>query len=158
MPKFRIRPIQESIAARVRETLRDPIYGLPVRIEPATGYGPCRLCLRTFSPEERRILFLYNPFSAQQDADFAGPIFIHADACRAFDEPAFPDEIARLPILLRSYDGDGRRLAEIDPKADAAPGADLSAMLELLLEPENAAFVHVRNAEAKCFIAAVEGV
>ena len=36
MSSFRIRPIDASLAAQVRSTLRDPIYGLPVHVQPAT--------------------------------------------------------------------------------------------------------------------------
>jgi len=152
MSQFRVRPIDESLARRVRETMRDPIYGLPVRIEPATGYGPCRLCLKTFEKGERRILFLYNAFSVGQEADLAGPVFIHAGQCRAYDDASlFPEEIASLPIVLRAYDRDRRCVFETMPNAGS-----VAASLEALLESQSVAFVHVRNAEAKCFIARVE--
>jgi hypothetical protein len=152
MSQFRVKPIDQSLARRIRETLCDPIYGLPVQVEPATGYGPCRLCLKTLGPGEPRILFLYNAFSAGQEADLAGPVFIHAGRCEPYDEPsAFPEEIAALPIVLRAYDSHRRCVLEIAP----TPGA-VDASLEALFESENAAFVHVRNAEAKCFIVRVD--
>ena len=150
MPAYRISPIPNALAHLVRVTLRDPIYNLPVRIEPATGYGPCRLCLRTFSTGEPRILFLYNPFSTSQEADVAGPVFIHADDCGPYAQDAFPSSIARLPIVLRAYDRDRRCIAEITPTPD-----DVDLALEALLAKSEVEVVHVRNAEAKCFIAAV---
>lgn len=150
MPAYDIRPIPQALAHSVRVTLRDPIYDLPVRIEPATGYGPCRLCLRTFSVGEPRILFLYNPFSTSQEADVAGPIFIHADDCRPYAQAAFPAEIAALPVVLRAYDRDRRCIAEIIPTRD-----DVDGQLEALLAQRDVEVVHVRNAEAKCFIAVV---
>ena len=152
MSSFRVKPIDASLARRVRETLRDPVYGLPVRVEPATGYGPCRLCLNTFEPGEERILFLYNAFSADQEADVAGPIFIHAKACVPYGEPAsFPEQIGRLPIVLRAYDRDRRCILESTPRNGA-----VEASVEALFESDRVAFVHVRNAEAKCFIACIE--
>ena len=152
MSLFRIRPIDESLAQRVRGTLQDPIYGLPVRVEPATGYGPCRLCLRTFEPGEPRILFLYNAFSLEQEADVAGPVFIHADRCEPYGEPSiFPEDVASLPIVLRAYDRHRRCVAEVVP----APGA-AAAILESMFESASVDVVHVRNVEAKCFIARVE--
>ena len=154
MSQFRMKPIDESLARQVRETMRDPIYGLPVRAEPATGYGPCRVCLRTFETGEPRVLFLYNAFSDGQEADLAGPVFIHADQCARYDEPSmFPEQIAALPIVLRAYDSHRRCIFEITPK----PGA-VDASLEALFESESVAFVHVRNSEAKCFIARVDRV
>ena len=152
MADFRIRPIDESLADAVRKTLRDPIYGLPVQPEPATGYGPCRLCLRTFERGEPRILFLYNPFSASQEADTAGPIFIHAERCRPYaHSTTFPHAIARLPIVLRAYDEHRRCRLEMTPSADG-----VAASLEACLALPGVSVVHVRNAEAKCFIAAVD--
>jgi hypothetical protein len=152
MSQFRVNPIDESLARRVRETMRDPIYGLPVRTEPATGYGPCRLCLKTFEAGEPRILFLYNAFSAGQEADLAGPVFIHAGGCERYGEPSiFPEQIAALPIVLRAYDTHRRCIFEIAPKTGA-----VDASLEALFESARVAFVHVRNLEAKCFIARVD--
>ncbi len=79
MTAYKVMPISEEIIDHVRRTLTDPIYNHPVRVEVAGpgGYGPCRACLNTFEVGERRILFLYNPFSLTQESDFAGPIFIH---------------------------------------------------------------------------------
>ena len=35
MSQFRVKPIDESLAQRVRETLCDPISGLPVQVRAA---------------------------------------------------------------------------------------------------------------------------
>jgi len=152
MDVFLIRPIDPSIANAARRTLRDPIYGSPLRVEPAAGYGPCRLCLRTFAPGEPRILFLYNPFSAHQDAEFAGPVFVHADGCKPYAEPTkFPDAVAALPIELRAYDDQQRRVGTIVPD----PGECESAVGRLFARPE-VHVVHIRNTEARCFIARID--
>ncbi len=152
MSEFRIRSIDASLSAQVRGTLKDPVYGLPVSVEPATGFGPCRLCLRTFSPGEPRILFLYNPFSAAQEADVAGPVFVHAEPCRPYaDASLFPEEVAQLPVVLRAYDAHRRCLLEMTPR----PGG-VTASIEACFGVPGVALVHVRNAEAKCFIAAIE--
>ncbi|MBV9737341.1 MAG: DUF1203 domain-containing protein, partial [Candidatus Eremiobacteraeota bacterium] len=59
-----------------------PIYGHPAHIEVATGYGPCRHCLRTFNVgREQRILFTYDPFQGIEDVPLPGPVFIHAVPC-----------------------------------------------------------------------------
>lgn len=151
MTEFRVEAIDTALAQQVRDTLKDPIYGLPVRIEPATGYGPCRVCLKTFVPSDRRILFLYNPFSAQQDSDFAGPIFIHADTCAPYSDTAvFPDHVAGLPIELRGYDAEQRCVQRSVPASDG-----VAAALRALLERADIEYVHVRNNEAKCYIARV---
>ena len=48
MGAFRFFGIPEAVAREVRESLRAPGYGHPAHREQAHGYGPCRLCLRTF--------------------------------------------------------------------------------------------------------------
>jgi hypothetical protein len=45
---FRVMAMRQSTADKVRSTMRSPGYGHPASVEVATGYGPCRLCLRTF--------------------------------------------------------------------------------------------------------------
>ena len=146
-------PIPTGIAAGVRATLKDPVYGLAVTVRDRGGYGPCRLCLRTFPPEETRILFLYNPFSARQEADFAGPIFIHAHECEPFSQRhTFPEQIANLPIVLRAYGSDGRFLLETSPR----DGIEIDAAIEAMFDRSDVAVIHVRNAEAKCFIMKIE--
>lgn len=152
MSQFRITPLDESLVRRVRASLQDPIYGRPLSVEPATGYGPCRLCLRTFAPGEPRILFLFNAFSPTQEADLAGPVFIHAEHCTPYGESSlFPEALASLPIVFRAYDADRRCLFEVSPKTGGE-----AAALETLLASPSVAVVHIRNAEAKCFIARVE--
>ena len=108
--------------------------------------------MRTFSPGEPRILFLYNPFSAAQEADVAGPVYVHAEPCRPYAElSVFPEEVAVLPIVVRAYDDDRRCKLEMTPR----PGG-VTAAIEACLDVPGVSVVHVRNAEAKCFITAVE--
>jgi hypothetical protein len=42
------------VAELVRETKRAPGYGHPAHLELASGYGPCRHCLRTFQIGQER--------------------------------------------------------------------------------------------------------
>src|ERR1700757_3827213 len=64
MPQsFRVAAIPSKVADLVRSTMRSPGYGHPAHAEVATGYGPCRHCLRDFEVgKDRRILFTYDPF------------------------------------------------------------------------------------------------
>src|SRR6202051_1751405 len=115
---FTIVTIPEEITRHVHKTLTDPIYHHPVQVSVAGegDYGPCRVCLNTFSIGERRILFLYNPFSAE--ADFAGPIFMHAEQCQPYPRiQIFPEAIRSLPITLRGYDTQHNFVAEEQPRS-----------------------------------------
>src|SRR5579859_4523780 len=123
MTHYAISPIDDAISRQVRTTLTDPIYGLevPVSVAGPGNYGPCRSCLHTFTIGERRILFLYNPFSPEQHADFAGPVFIHDGDCESYSQRAvFPPAIRSLPIVLKGYGADNRFIAEETP-----PGPDV---------------------------------
>ena len=105
---FRVAGIPGSLAAEVRRTLRSPQYGHPAHRETATGYGPCRLCLRTFvEGVEERILFTYQPFSDPGSVPAPGPVFIHAGPCDRYEAPVFPPDLRRLPLLLEAYEAGG---------------------------------------------------
>ncbi|HMA35664.1 MAG TPA: DUF1203 domain-containing protein [Chloroflexia bacterium] len=150
MTHYAISPIDDAISRQVRTTLTDPIYGLevPVSVAGPGNYGPCRSCLHTFTIGERRILFLYNPFSPEQHADFAGPVFIHDGDCESYSQRAvFPPAIRSLPIVLKGYGADNRFIAEETP-----PGPDVETAIDTLFHRPDVAFIHVRNREAKCFI------
>jgi hypothetical protein len=63
MSNLRMISIPMKVADLVRTTMKSPGYGHPAHKEIAGGYGPCRLCLRTFRVEhEERLLFTYDPF------------------------------------------------------------------------------------------------
>src|SRR5512132_1092925 len=96
MPQtFRVAAIPTKVADLVRSSMRSPGYGHPAHAELATGYGPCRHCLRDFQVgKERRILFTYDPFHGIEPLPLPGPIFIHEEPCERFSEDAgFPADL-----------------------------------------------------------------
>lgn len=150
--EFRIAGIPDSLAAEVRRTLRSPQYGHPAYRETATGYGPCRLCLRTFTEGvEERILFTYQPFSDPASVPAPGPVFIHSGSCERYEAPAVPPDFHRLPLLFEAYQVGGELLGR-ERVGDRSP----EAVLERLFAGTGAAYVHIRNAEAGCFMARVD--
>lgn len=152
MVAFRVIPIPHDVASEVRATLRAPAYGHPAHLEVAASYGPCRACLRTFHQDrEERILFTWNAFHGVEDYPSPGPVFIHRDACAPWAGDGFPPEIAALPLMLEAY-GAGRWPVAREPVRDGKPEA---AVQRLLANPA-VAYLHVRNAEAGCYIARVE--
>jgi len=82
--KFKVVPISSEIAAKARRSLISPQYkSLKAFVDVATGYGPCRSCLKTFREgEEERLFFTYNAFEGLSDLPDPGPIFIHNEECR----------------------------------------------------------------------------
>jgi hypothetical protein len=152
MEAFRVIPIADDIAGAVRATLVAPGYGHPAHVEVATGYGPCRTCLRTFREgRDERVLFTHDAFAGVDAYPSPGPMFIHRDACEPWRGDGFPPEVAALPLMLEAY-GAGRWPVAREP----ARGALVEPAVARLLANPAVAYLHVRNAEAGCYIARVE--
>jgi hypothetical protein len=152
MSSFQVVPIPDRVAARVRATLHAPGYGHPAHVEVAAGYGPCRSCLRTFREgQEERVLFTYDPFHGIDSYPSPGPVFVHRDACEAWNGDGFPPKLRALPLMLEGY-GPGRALIAREPVSDG----EVEPAIGRLFGHAAVTFVHVRNAEAGCYIARVE--
>jgi len=153
MPSFHVRPIPTEIVSEARQTRRSPGYGHPAHVELATGYGPCRACLRTFVVEkESRLLFTYNPFNGVDPYPSPGPVFVHEEECAPFAENSvFPKDLRALPLVLEGYGRDRWIIARERPLPE-----QIEAAIERLFGNRAVEYMHVRNFEAGCFIAAVE--
>jgi len=147
---FQVSSVPPEIARQVRQTLKSPQYGHPAHVEVASGYGPCRSCLRTFVTGcDRRTLFTFNPFT--RGVPSPGPVFIHADECAPFEDEGFPPTLRDLPLLFEPVLGSGRSIERIRPE----PQAIEQLVIESFSRADVSAIV-VRNAEAGCFIAKIE--
>ncbi|HEV2085502.1 MAG TPA: DUF1203 domain-containing protein, partial [Gemmatimonadales bacterium] len=82
-----------------------------------------------------------------------GPVFIHREACRQYDELRFPEELRAIALVLESY---GERGTLLDQQR-VGDRAVKDVIEEQLAEPR-VEYLHVRNAEAGCFIARVQPV
>ena len=149
MPQpFRVAAIPTKVADLVRSTMRSPGYGHPAHAELATGYGPCRHCLRDFQiGKERRILFTYDPFYGLEPLPLPGPVFIHAEPCERFSESGgFPEDIRSHRLTFVAY-GAGRRLLSevyVDNRDEEPIIAESFARTDVT-------YLHVRDTEAGCY-------
>src|SRR5436190_17916621 len=144
MTTFRFQGIADAIAAEVRQTLRAPEYGHPAHRDLAQGYGPCRLCLRTFAiGKDERILFTYQPFHEPGSLPAPGPVFIHARECTRYDAPELPSDFRSLPLVFEAYRAGGELVAR-ERVGTRNPDDVLAALFE------RADYVHIRNGEAGC--------
>ena len=151
MTALRFQGIAESVASEVRTTMRAPRYGHPAHRELAQGYGPCRLCLRTFTEgRDERILFTYQPFSDAGSLPSPGPVFVHAEACERYESDTMPPDFASLPLVFEAYGSGGRMLAQDRVGVNASDDA-----VRELFEQTGADYIHIRNGEAGCFMARV---
>jgi hypothetical protein len=155
MNAYRVIAISDDLARKVRTTLKAPGYGHPAHVEVASGYGPCRACLRKFREgEEDRILFTYDPFHGLDPYPSPGPVFIHREDCPKYTGESFPEELRDLPLTLEAY-GPDRWIVARERVANGDEG-DLDAAIGRLLAREEVEYIHVRNTEAGCYIARVE--
>ncbi len=150
---FRVLPLPTALAEGARRTGRAPGYGHPVQasVAPASGYGPCRHCLRRTREGERRLLMSYNPYPEPDEVPVVGPVFIHEEACEAFAGEGFPPELEGLPLVFQGHLREGAGLLNRRGGAEG-PGA----AIEALFADPRVRFITLRNAEAGCFIARVE--
>ena len=153
MPIFRYAGIPTAIVAEVRVTMRAPGRHVAQR-EVARGYGPCRSCLDTFKVgEEERILFTHQPINDAAGLPAPGPVFIHAEACVRYDGLTFPPGLRGLPIAVEGLARGGWIVSQ-----EGVAGPDVETVIARAFENPNVSYVHLRNAEAGCFMARVEQV
>lgn len=149
---FRYAGISSAIAEAARASLRSPQYGHPAHRELATGTGPCRHCLRTFSVgQEARLLFTYQPFLEPGSLPAPGPVFIHADGCDRYDDQALPPDFRSLPIVVEGF-ASGGKLRFQQQVANEPP----ETVVERAFQTPGVRYLHLRNGEAGCFMARVD--
>jgi len=148
MTPYRIVAISDKLAGLVRQTRLSPHYKHPAHAEVATGYGPCRHCLRTFNVgEDRRILFTYDPFWGVEPLPLPGPVFIHEGDCERYPvDGGIPEDLREHALTLNAY-GRGRRLLAQEYVADG----QVEPVVERLLDRSEIDYIHVRDTEAGCY-------
>jgi Protein of unknown function (DUF1203) len=153
MQSYRVLAVGDPIAAAVRKTLRSPGYGHPAHTEVATGYGPCRQCLRTFAVgRDRRILFTYDPFYGKEKLPLPGPVFIHENDCELYREDwGFPVDLLSHRLTLNAY-ARGRRLIAQSYVSNGV----VEPELQRLLQDRDVAYIHVRDTDAGCYDFCIE--
>jgi hypothetical protein len=150
---FRVAAIPTKVAELVRSTMRSPGYGHPAHVEVASGYGPCRHCLRDFQVgKEQRILFTYDPFHGLESLPLPGPIFIHAEPCERFQNDAgFPEDLRTHRLTLVGYGAGRRAITE-----EHVENGEVESLIARLLEQSEVEYVHVRDTEAGCYDCRIE--
>lgn len=149
---YTIHGISQEVADEVRRTRRAPGYGHPAHHEIARGTGPCRCCLRPFEVHvDERLLFTFRPSGDESSLMAPGPVFIHATLCDAYAGDGFPPGLRALPLAIEAR-ATGSRVIELS----CAPGASAEAEIARLLSHSATDWLHLRHAEAGCFIARVD--
>jgi hypothetical protein len=156
MNKFKIVPLSKKYAREIIAAGNDD-FGNEIIEEVATGYGPCRLSLKPFTPgKEKRLLFGYSPFNISNAFNQPGPVFISPDAEEYNEVYRFPVEIKmdkhHFPLTLIGYSKEQKM-----NYTKLVGDRDVDEMIERIFErhPE-VEYLHARNAEAGCFICKIE--
>ncbi len=151
---YKIVPISTEIAESVRKNMKAVQYNHPAFVEIAKGYGPCRQCLKKFREDkENRILFTYNAFENLSDLPLPSPVFIHENECESFDEYGFPPELINLPLLFEGYGSNSQLVKRESVKKDK-----IESQIAEIFKLSEVNYIHIRNAEAGCFVARIERV
>ena len=157
MTKFKIVPLSADYAAKICETRKDD-YGHDVTERIATGKGPCRVSLKPFTiAVDTRLLLSHSPFEMDNVFNQPGPIFINKEYVEPYsDIHRFPTEIKadkiNFPLTLIGYN---KHQNMIYTKLVGDDDVDI-LIQKIFEEEEKIAYLHVRNAEACCFICKVE--
>lgn len=157
MRHFKIVPLSEELAAKVRETMTDE-FGHEVIEQLATGKGPCRVSLKPFETgKDRRLLFSHSPFAIDNAFYQPGPVFIHKEPVLAYsDIHRFPPEIkadkVNFPLSLIGYSKDQRMVY-----TKLVGDLDVDQLIvEIFNNEPEVDYLHARNAEAGCYICRIE--
>ena len=159
MTKFKIVPLSEEYANKIRETNKDD-FGHDVIEQMATGRGPCRVSLKPFVPgEDVRLLLSHSPFSIDNAFNQPGPIFIHKKNVEAYkDVHRFPPEIKNdkehFHLTLIGYNTEQQM---VFTKLVGDDDADI-LIPQIFDQHAEIEYLHARSAEACCFICKIERV
>jgi hypothetical protein len=149
---FSVTAIAAEVARGVRETGISSWAKLPASSSTAKGYGPCRLCLKTFEVDkDSRTFFTYNPFEGRAELPLPGPIFIHTQECERYAAEGFPPDFRELPMLFEAFSEDGRMVKRIAVVKDK-----IEEQIDEMFSVEAVAYIYIRNAEAGCFMAFID--
>ena len=152
MPSVRVVAIATEIAEQVRATLKAPVYGFPAYQEAGEDSAPCRHCLRTIAPGERRILFTYDRFNGKESLPQPGPVYIHADGCRRYlENGGFPEELRDSPRTVEAY-APGRKLMAQEYVSDGR----FEPVIEKLLANPEVDYLQINSTTAGCFTFRIE--
>jgi hypothetical protein len=149
---FTVTAIPQEVADHVREHGRDPVWGHAAQTELATGFGPCRLCLRLFREgEEERTLFTHDTYAGVSEFPQPGPVFVHAEDCPRYEAEGFPPALRPLELTFEAVAA-GPRVVAVERTTGAAAEGAVARLLDL----PDVDFLHVRNTGAGCFVARIE--
>jgi len=159
MSNFKIVPLSKNYVQHIRETRKDD-FGHDIIEQVATGAGPCRISLKPFERGiDKRLLFTHSPFMVDNAYNQPGPVFVNAADVEEYNDiHRFPPEIKAnkksFPLTLIGYNSEQMMVL-----TRLVGDADVDEMIvEIFDQHPEVAYLHARNAQARCFICKIERV
>ena len=157
MKQFKIIPLSEENADRIRKTKKDD-FGHDADERIATGKGSCRVSLKPFKVgEDTRLLISQSPFSIDNIFNQPGPIFIHKEKVESYKDihhfsPEIKADKGHFHLTLIGYN---EKQLMILAKLVGEQDVD-ELILKIFNENPKLVYLHARSAEACCFIFRIE--
>ena len=153
MSHFRCLPTPSETGARWRTTGVDDFGNTLVR-KISDGVAPCRHCLREGVAGEEMLLGSYRMPGPIGIYWTPSPIFLHAEACAAYDQANHvPDTVRGRLVSVRAYDADQMCLYDL---GQAVEGGDVDPFLARAISDPRTSFVNIHTAKPGCMLCRVE--
>ena len=147
---FRVVALPTAIAEAARKGAAEKRPDHRVVVVDSPHSAPCRHCLQWAKPGERVILFSYDAIEPGGPYSERGPIFVHAEPCRRYEEAEYPPEF-RTGRAFRAYNANTDLIDACLPNGETP-----EAVVEKLFENPETAFVHARSATHGCYTFKIE--
>jgi len=151
---FRISAIPPQMLDRIRAAGIDD-FGNPLEVSvDEQGGAPLRCCLRPAAPGDRLVLIAYRPYSRPGPYAEVGPVFVHAERCAGYTEPArYPAGYRDWATLIfRPYHDDGRMAY---PAIAMVDGPQAKQAIAAIFADPTIEMIHARNVYAGCYMFAI---
>jgi Protein of unknown function (DUF1203) len=117
----------------------------------ADGNYPCRVSLTDSQPGEELLLVNYEHHAVDSPYRMRFAIFVR-EGDQTYDEVnEIPEQLRKRTLAVRSFDANGMM---VDNRL--VDGQEIEPVIEKLLTPSKAAYLHVHFAAAGCYAARVE--
>lgn len=145
---YQIHAIPATVLDNARRSGVD-VSGNAVEQIISEGGEPLRCCLRDARPDERCILFGYEPPIRASPYREIGAVFAHAERCGGpASDVDYPSDWISRPQILRAYDSRGW----IHPATKMHDGSDPESVITQMLADADVVQIHSRNIAYGCYM------
>ena len=152
MNQFKVVPMPEAVAERIRTTLQDD-FGHQLQEVKLKSRALCRLCLQDGDMNvQKHILFSYMPVERNTNPYAeVGPVYVH-DSCKEYSEKDVipPDLKKRKYLTVRGYNTGQWLVAGV-----MCEGEKVEECIRRMFENTDVQYLHISDAMTGCFFVKV---